>query len=340
MQADPIGYEAGMNMYAAMGDDPVNNRDPSGMTVTCNNGTQAESASGCADNGGVASSSGGTDPNGTDPGETITVVGRRIAETVLETASLVNMTVTYAGQLINYGFESAGYGLQSAVSEVTQGYVKPPKPPKVPKFRPCGCFEAGTLVWTPSGMRPIEEIAIGDLVLAQNEKSGEIAAKPVTDLIRPEPKQLYELRVRDANGEVEIFHATDDHPWKIEGKDWVETIKLVPGDRIDTASGKDLLVTSLTATDHVARTYNLTVAKWHTFMVGQDKAVVHNVDCGKGRPGNNQAQNKQVADAARAARLTSSEYAQFRREIEERSRKFGQNLSYQDLLDIAQSHDW
>jgi hypothetical protein len=56
----------------------------------------------------------------------------------------------------------------------------------------------------------------------------------------------------------------------------VETLNLKEGDRIDTGSGADMVVTSLTLTSRIEPTYNLTVADWHTFMVGEDQAVVHN----------------------------------------------------------------
>jgi hypothetical protein len=62
----------------------------------------------------------------------------------------------------------------------------------------------------------------------------------------------------------------------LEGKGWVETIDLRPEDRIDTASGADMVLLSLEQTERVEQTYNLTVADWHTFLVGEDQAVVHN----------------------------------------------------------------
>ena len=123
---------------------------------------------------------------------------------------------------------------------------------------------------------PIETLAIGDLVLSKNEVTGEVAAKPVGVLIRSDPKPLYALSLLDAGGEAELFHATDDHPWKVEGKGWVETVDLRQGDLIDTGSGADMRMTALMLTDRVEHTYNLEVADRHTFLVGEAGAVVHN----------------------------------------------------------------
>ena len=63
-------------------------------------------------------------------------------------------------------------------------YTPPPIPPNAE------CFAAGTLVWTKTGQRPIESLEIGDLVLAQNVDTGELAYKPVIGrTVRP-PKRL------------------------------------------------------------------------------------------------------------------------------------------------------
>jgi RHS repeat-associated protein len=56
---------------------------------------------------------------------------------------------------------------------------------------------------------------------------------------------------------------------------------------------------------------------------------------GKGRPEDPKKQNKQVRDAARAAGLDAEERRKLGKAVEERSRRYGENLSYGDILDIA-----
>jgi hypothetical protein len=55
----------------------------------------------------------------------------------------------------------------------------------------------------------------------------------------------------------------------------------------------------------------------------------------KGRPENNQAQNKQVKDAAREAGLDAEQRRQLGRAVDKESRQYGANLSYDEILDIA-----
>ena len=146
--------------------------------------------------------------------------------------------------------------------------------------RACGCFVAGTLVATPDGLVPIETIGLGDLVLAYDEASGQIEAKPVVGLIRPTPKETFLLAMTDAQGEHEEFEASADHPWLVRTSDgekrWVETAALAPGDRLLAGDGETLVLDAKTLRPALVATYNLTVADYHTFLVGDDGVVVHN----------------------------------------------------------------
>ena len=51
------------------------------------------------------------------------------------------------------------------------------------------CFKEGTLVETEEGLKPIEEIEVGDKVLAYDEATGEQAYKPVVQLFRNTTKE-------------------------------------------------------------------------------------------------------------------------------------------------------
>lgn len=60
---------------------------------------------------------------------------------------------------------------------------------------PPGCFLAGTLVLTNEGRKKIEDIEVGDKVLARNDKTGEQGYKKVVRLFRGEADRVVHLKI-------------------------------------------------------------------------------------------------------------------------------------------------
>lgn len=73
------------------------------------------------------------------------------------------------------------------------------------------CFVAGTLVTTEDGSKPIEEIQVGDKVLSEDETTGEVAVKTVTETYVNETDELVHIGV---NGET--ISATPTHPFYVD----------------------------------------------------------------------------------------------------------------------------
>ena len=77
------------------------------------------------------------------------------------------------------------------------------------------CFVAGTLVTTENGQEPIEEIEVGDKVLSEDETTGEVAVKTVTETYINETDELIHIGV---NGET--ISATPTHPFYVDKLGW------------------------------------------------------------------------------------------------------------------------
>jgi pretoxin HINT domain-containing protein len=76
----------------------------------------------------------------------------------------------------------------------------------------------------------------------------------------------------------EIIHTTDEHPFYVRDKAWVEAGELTVGTEILKSDGSFGLVEAVIVLDEPQTMYNLTVALAHTFVVGEQGWVVHNVD--------------------------------------------------------------
>ncbi|MEU9736469.1 polymorphic toxin-type HINT domain-containing protein [Streptomyces sp. NPDC048002] len=146
------------------------------------------------------------------------------------------------------------------------------------------CFLAGTDVLMANGdTQDIEDVKVGDEVLATDPESGETGARKVTHLIVTEhDKHFNELSIATPDG-IEKLTATHEHPfWSPSQQDWIEAAELDSGMTLLTDEGTTVIVTANRAFSRHARTYNLTVDDLHTYYVlaGQTPVLVHNANCG------------------------------------------------------------
>ncbi|MFC9430775.1 polymorphic toxin-type HINT domain-containing protein [Streptomyces sp. NPDC056987] len=144
----------------------------------------------------------------------------------------------------------------------------------------CKCFLPGTDVLLADGTsKNIEDIKLGDQVLATDPETGETGPREVTRLIvTKDDKHFNTLSVMTEDG-VEELTATHEHPfWSPSERRWLEARELTAGTTLLSDDGTTVIVTANRAFTKHATTYNLTVADLHTYYVlaGQTPVLVHN----------------------------------------------------------------
>ncbi len=139
-----------------------------------------------------------------------------------------------------------------------------------PRQRQSECFAAGTPVWTQSGMMTIESIRVGDLVLSQHVETGELAYQPVLrTTVRPR-ERLNKLRVG-----IDTFETSNGHLFWVSGRGWTMARELHSGMFLHAVDGTVPVVS--VAAGQEAETYNLVVADFNTYIVGDGKILSHDV---------------------------------------------------------------
>jgi Pretoxin HINT domain len=132
---------------------------------------------------------------------------------------------------------------------------------------PLECLVRGTMIQTELGLRAIETIRTGDLVLAQDIESGTLALKPVLNsTLRPPAKTL---RFTTNAGTVQT---TLGHYWWVDGSGWLRSKELEVGMPLHLAKGTAKIESIEEATEEV-ETFNLVVADYHTYFVGPERIL-------------------------------------------------------------------
>ena len=130
------------------------------------------------------------------------------------------------------------------------------------------CFAKGTPVWTLRGLRPIDEIQIGDRILSQDPDSGELAYKGVlaTTLRRDRPM------VQIQAGQDSIT-STRGHVFWVAGEGWRLAKELNSGQKLYGLRRAVPVEQVVPAAN--GDSYNLVVADFATYFVGDNQLLVH-----------------------------------------------------------------
>ncbi|WP_440351713.1 polymorphic toxin-type HINT domain-containing protein [Melissospora conviva] len=168
-------------------------------------------------------------------------------------------------------------------------------------------FEPGTLVLLADGSaKPIEDVKVGDAVMATDPEGGVTAPKTVVaTIIGQGVKSLVEITVDvdgdrgDAEGSLV---ATDGHPfWVPELHEWLDASELEVGQWLQTSAGTFVQISALSRSSETAQVHNLTVDDVHTYYVlaGDTSVLVHN--CNRSGLDFTDAEREKVYEANRQA---------------------------------------
>lgn len=147
-------------------------------------------------------------------------------------------------------------------------------------FEADACFAAGTLVHTQEGLKPIEDIKVGDMVLSKHESGeGERAYKRVTKTFVHEDREVILLgamfgKPTPTASERVIKHlvVTPDHPIWVKGKGWKKA------EKAKMSLDESVPFKFRMKEEHRYKTtvYNLEVEDFHAYYVTEDGIWVHN----------------------------------------------------------------
>jgi hypothetical protein len=135
---------------------------------------------------------------------------------------------------------------------------------------PCGCFIAGTLIYTDHGFKKIEDIKVGDWVWSYNDTTHAYAKKRVKRLFTYERDTVYQIHIGKA-----VVKATSDHPFFVGGR-WLKVHDLKAGDSVLSYTGAKMAISAIGILVVHTTVYNFEVEGYHSYYVSPDKILVHN----------------------------------------------------------------
>ncbi|MFI6699748.1 polymorphic toxin-type HINT domain-containing protein [Streptomyces sp. NPDC050509] len=141
-------------------------------------------------------------------------------------------------------------------------------------------FLPGTPVLMADGSRrAIEDVYVGDKVIATDPLTGVTAERPVTRTFTTRDDKDFTVLTVRTRSRVHQLVATDTHPfWLSDRRRWADAGEVRVGDQLRTSAGVSIQVAAVSRYVQRRTTYDLAVAGIHTYYVGIGSAnvLVHN----------------------------------------------------------------
>jgi len=126
------------------------------------------------------------------------------------------------------------------------------------------CFPAGTPLLTPEGSKSIEDFRPGDWILSAPEHDPEAPPEPRrVERVCSNYAPIMALRVGGRT-----VSTTAEHPFWVRGRGWTAAHQLVPGDHLKAHDGSWMVLEGVENGGEAVPVYNLSVAEYHTYFVG------------------------------------------------------------------------
>ncbi len=214
-------------------------------------------------------------------------------------------------------------GKQITIDRVQHVPNKPVTSPADPCATPNSFTPQTQVLMADGSHKPIEDIRLGDPVLATDPVTGRTSPEPVlAQIIGTGEKQLDKVTITDGRQTASVT-ATTNHPfWDPASRAWVDAGDLHLGEALAGRSGtRPVHVSGTNAYQRMLTVYNLTVANLHTYYVdaGGLDVLVHNANCQSqeqidkliDEAANSEDPDKEAeADAAKALRKCVTQFNQ------------------------------
>lgn len=216
--------------------------------------------------------------NGMDPSGHMTLKEVGTAISIAATLATIYTTVQTIGEFASGERELSAKEVGLAFVWAYAGSKLGPLGGKLMNsLRRAGClsnsFSGDTLVETADGLKRIDEIAVGDLVMSRNMDTGKHELQRVS-AVMSSTKQA-ELIVLTLEGGTQI-EATPEHLILSDGE-WTQAQHITTGMNLMTLDGRAVQVAAVERISRHLAVFDLTVENNRNFFVSQARVLVHNI---------------------------------------------------------------